>query len=149
MMKLTNEEKQLKNAIKKMVREHLENYGAFNTYEDDSKENDNTDGRKADMNTENEKEEKLRSEVEAYFKQPGVDCAYFAYRLANVEPEDGNDTNAMKNARSSFMKKLNHEENESGYPYSFDSSEVNRLHSMISSDQISEAVNKAMKKILG
>ena len=143
-MKLTNEEKQLKAAIKQIVRESLENYGAFNTYEEDNK-----DGRKADMNSKNEKEEKLRSEVESYFKQPGVDCAYFAYRLANVDPKEGSDTNEMKNARSLFMKKLNHEDNESGYPYSFDSSEVNRLHSLISSDQISEAVNKAMKKILG
>lgn len=148
-MKLTNEEKQLKAAIKQMVRESLENYGAFNTYEEDKKEDDGKDGRKADMNSENEKEEKLRSEVESYFKQPGVDCAYFAYRLANVDPKEGSDTNEMKNARSLFMKKLNHEDNESGYPYSFDSSEVNRLHSLISSDQISEAVNKAMKKILG
>lgn len=148
-MKLTNEEKQLKAAIKQMVRESLENYGAFNTYEEDKKEDDGKDGRKADMNSENEKEEKLRSEVESYFKQPGVDCAYFAYRLANVDPKESSDTNEMKNARSLFMKKLNHEDNESGYPYSFDSSEVNRLHSLISSDQISEAVNKAMKKILG
>lgn len=148
-MKLTNEEKQLKGIIKQMVRESLENYGAFNTYETDNKEDDGKDGRKADINAENEKEEKLRSEVEQYFKQPGVDCAYFAYRLANVEPKEGSDTNEMKNARSLFMKKLNHEDNESGYPYSFDSSEVNRLHSLISSDQISEAVNKAMKKILG
>lgn len=148
-MKLTNEEKQLKAAIKQIVRESLENYGAFNTYEEDNKEDDGKDGRRADMNSENEKEEKLRSEVESYFKQPGVDCAYFAYRLANVDPKEGSDTNKMKNARSLFMKKLNHEDNESGYPYSFDSSEVNRLHSLISSDQISEAVNKAMKKILG
>lgn len=148
-MKLTNEEKQLKAAIKQIVRESLENYGAFNTYEEDKKEDDGKDGRRADMNSENEKEEKLRSEVESYFKQPGVDCAYFAYRLANVGPKEGSDTNEMKNARSLFMKKLNHEDNESGYPYSFDSSEVNRLHSLISSDQISEAVNKAMKKILG
>ena len=148
-MKLTNEEKQLKAAIKQIVRESLENYGAFITYEEDNKEDDYTDGRKADMNSKNEKEEKLRSEVESYFKQPGVDCAYFAYRLANVDPKEGSDTNEMKNARSLFMKKLNHEDNESGYPYSFDSSEINRLHSLISSDQISEAVNKAMKKILG
>lgn len=148
-MKLTNEEKQLKAAIKQIVRESLENYGAFNTYEEDNKEDDGKDGRRADMNSENEKEEKLRSEVESYFKQPGVDCAYFAYRLANVDPKEGSDTNEMKNARSLFMKKLNHEDNESGYPYSFDSSEVNRLQSLISSDQISEAVNKAMKKILG
>lgn len=148
-MKLTNEEKQLKAAIKQIVRESLENYGAFNTYEEDNKEDDGKDGRRADMNSENEKEEKLRSEVEYYFKQPGVDCAYFAYRLANVDPKEGSDTNEMKNARSLFMKKLNHEDNESGYPYSFDSSEVNRLHSLISSDQISEAVNKAMKKVLG
>lgn len=148
-MKLTNEEKQLKAAIKQIVRESLENYGAFNTYEEDNKEDDGKDGRKADMNSKNEKEEKLRSEVESYFKQPVVDCAYFAYRLANVDPKEGSDTNEMKNARSLFMKKLNHEDNESGYPYSFDSSEVNRLHSLISSDQISEAVNKAMKKILG
>lgn len=148
-MKLTNEEKQLKAAIKQIVRESLENYGAFNTYEEDNKEDDGKDGRRADMNSENEKEEKLRSEVESYFKQPGVDCAYFAYRLANVDSKEGSDTNEMKNARSLFMKKLNHEDNESGYPYSFDSSEVNRLHSLISSDQISEAVNKAMKKVLG
>ena len=148
-MKLTNEEKQLKAAIKQIVRESLENYGAFNTYEEDNKEDDGKDGRRADMNSENEKEEKLRSEVESYFKQPGVDCAYYAYRLANVDPKEGSDTNEMKNARSLFMKKLNHEDNESGYPYSFDSSEVNRLHSLISSDQISEAVNKAMKKVLG
>ena len=39
-MKLTNEEKQLKAAIKQIVRESLENYGAFNTYEEDNKEDD-------------------------------------------------------------------------------------------------------------
>jgi hypothetical protein len=76
-----------------------------------------------------------------------VNNAPYAYSLYNVKPEKGRDTNDMKNARKKFADNLNHETNENGYPYSFDSNELNKLKNMISGNQLSEAINKAFKKV--
>ena len=139
----------LKNRIKGIVRETLESFGDFSQFEasdeDDEKDDDEgTSERKpinnpngvSDMNNETKDEHQLRNEAEAYFDNEkdgrGVDIAPYAYKLYGVEDAKGKDTNDMKNARSKFMKCLNHEPNENGYPYSFTSAEINRLNSFIS-----------------
>ena len=138
-------EQKLKTEIKAMVRESLENFGGYSQFESSDKE----DGRLSDMNTETDDEAETRDSIENFFKQPGVNNAPYAYKLYGVEPKKGKDTNAKKNARKKFADCVNHEKNENGYPYSFDSNELNTLKGMISGNQLDEAINKAFKDILG
>lgn len=136
-------EKELKNEIKAMVRESLNSYGDFSQFEASNDETDSKktekedDGRLSDMNTESDDEKETRDSIEAFFKQPGVNNAPYAYELYGVEAKEGQDTNDMKNARKKFADCLNHEKNENGYPYSFDSDELNHLKGMISGNQLS------------
>jgi hypothetical protein len=136
-------EQKLKKAIKQMVRESLESFGGMSQFEAEDSESEpkeltKSDSGKADFNHENRDEEERRAQVEKFFSKDGVDIAPYAYKLYHVEAREGEDTNDMKNARSKFMKCLNHEPNEAGYPYSFSSSETNKLQSMISSNQLNE-----------
>ena len=137
-------EQQLKNRIKSIVRESFESMGGFSQFEaSDSEDNEpkplkKSESGKADFNDENGDEQERRAQVEKFFNQDGVDIAPYAYQLYHVEKREGDDTNDMKNARSKFMKCLNHEPNEAGYPYSFSSDETNKLQSMISSNQLNE-----------
>ena len=140
-------EQKLKNHIKSLVRESLENFGDFSQYE--ARDNDDEDGRLSDMNTETDDEAETRDSIENFFKQPGVNNAPYAYELYGVEAKEGQDTNDMKNARKKFADCVNHEKNENGYPYSFSSNELNTLKGMISGNQLNEAINRAFKKILG
>ena len=140
-------EQKLKNHIKSLVRESLENFGDFSQYE--ARDNDDEDGRLSDMNTETDDEAETRDSIENFFKQPGVNNAPYAYKLYGVEAKEGQDTNDMKNARKKFADCVNHEKNENGYPYSFSSNELNTLKGMISGNQLDEAINRAFKKILG
>lgn len=144
-------EEQLKNEIKALVRESLDRYGDFSQFEssEEPKNDNNEDERLSDMNTETEDEKETRDSIEAFFKQPGVNNAPYAYELYGVEAKEGQDTNDMKNARKKFADCVNHEKNENGYPYSFDSDELNTLKGMISGNQLDEAINKAFKDILG
>ena len=139
-------EQKLKNHIKSLVRESLENFGGFSQYE--ARDNDDEDGRLSDMNTETDDEAETRDSIENFFKQPGVNNAPYAYELYGVEAKEGQDTNDMKNARKKFADCVNHEKNENGYPYSFSSDELNTLKGMISGNQLDEAINKAFKKVL-
>lgn len=146
----------LKSVIKGMVREMFESPDGLSQFESSDSEPEKlekSDSGKADFNHENKDEEERRAQVEKFFGKPGVDIAQYAYKLYNVIPREGEDTNEMKNARGKFMKCLNHEPNESGYPYSFSSEETNKLQSMISSNQLNEsidnAVKNAIKKVLG
>ena len=134
----------IKEQIKQFVRESLENLGGYSQYESSDEE----DGRLSDMNTETDNEAETRDSIENFFKQPGVNNAPYAYKLYGVEAKEGQDTNDMKNARKKFADCVNHEKNENGYPYSFDSDELNTLKGMISGNQLDEAINKAMRKIL-
>jgi hypothetical protein len=146
MAKRVINESQLATIIGNIVKKTLkENYfgGDIGTFEDTD---DGKDGRKSDMDIESGEDKQRRGQVEEYFKNPGVDVAQFAYRLYNVETKEGEDTNDMKNARSKFMKCLNHETNDSGYPYSFTTSEINRLHSIITNNQMNENINRAVNK---
>lgn len=137
----------LKEQIKGIVRETFESMGGFSQFEaSDSEDNEpkplkKSQSGKADFNDENQDEQERRAQVEKFFNQDGVDIAPYAYQLYHVEKREGDDTNEMKNARSKFMKCLNHEPNEAGYPYSFSSDETNKLQSMISSNQLNEAIN--------
>ena len=142
-------EQKLKNHIKSLVRESLENFGDFSQYEARDNDDEDKDGRLSDMNTETDDEAETRDSIENFFKQPGVNNAPYAYELYGVEPKEGQDTNDMKNARKKFADCVNHEKNENGYPYSFSSNELNTLKGMISGNQLNEAINKAFKKILG
>ena len=140
-------EDRLKQYIKGIVRESLESYGDFSQFEasregGEPQRLEKTDSGKADFNHENQDEEERRAQVEKFFNKDGVDIAPYAYQLYHVEKREGEDTNDMKNARSKFMKCLNHEPNEAGYPYSFSSDETNKLQSMISSNQLNERVIK-------
>ena len=139
-------EQKLKNHIKSLVRESLENFGGFSQYE--ARDNDDEDGRLSDMNTETDDEAETRDSIENFFKQTGVNNAPYAYELYGVEAKEGQDTNDMKNARKKFADCVNHEKNENGYPYSFSSDELNTLKGMISGNQLDEAINKAFKKVL-
>lgn len=136
-------EQKLKNEIKTMVRESLENFGAMYQFEvDDNDERDENnvdtdDERLSDMNTETSDEKETRDSIEAFFKQPGVNNAPYAYSLYGVDAKEGQDTNEMKNARKKFADCLNHEKNENGYPYSFSSDQLNTLKGMISGNQLS------------
>ena len=145
--KITLNESEFRHMIRKIVKESLENYGDFSQFE--TKDSDGEDGRLSDMNTENDEDAEVRDSIEKFFKQPGVNNAPYAYSLYGVDAEEGKDTNDMKNARKKFADCVNHEKNENGYPYSFNSSELNRLKGMISGNQLSEAINKAFKNILG
>ena len=98
------------------------------------------------MKSEKGEDKHRRGQVEGYFSNPGVDVAQYAYRLYGIEPKKGEDTNDMKNARSKFMKCLNHETNETGYPYSFTTAEVNRLYSIISNNQLNENINRSVSR---
>ena len=141
-------EYQLKERIKNIIRESFESMGDFSQLEtSDSEESEpkplkKSESGKADFNDENENEQERRAQVEKFFNQDGVDIAPYAYQLYHVEKREGDDTNEMKNARSKFMKCLNHEPNEAGYPYSFSSDETNKLQSMISSNQLNESRGK-------
>ena len=141
-------EQKLKNHIKSLVRESLENFGDFSQYEARDNDDEDKDGRLSDMNTETDDEAETRDSIESFFKQPGVNNAPYAYKLYGVEPKEGEDTDEMKNARKKFSDCLNHEKNENGYPYSFNSEELNTLKEMISSNQLNEAINSAFKKVL-
>lgn len=122
-------EQQLANYVYKLVRESLDYLSMMsNEASNDSEEEENGDDKK--------RNNRRRQEVEEFFKQPGVNPAQYAYKLYSVEPVEGNDTNDMKNARSKFMKCLNHDKNQDGYEYAFDSSEVNTLFSMISGNEL-------------
>ena len=117
-------------------------------YSFENKKDDGKDGRLSDMNSESDDEAETRDSIENFFKQPGVNNAPYAYSLYDVEAEKGKDTNDMKNARKKFADCVNHEKNEQGYPYSFSSAQLNQLKGMISGNQLSEAINKAIKKVL-
>lgn len=137
-------EQRLKEEIKSMIRESLENFGAMSQFEAednepefDNRDIDSEDERLSDMNTESEDEKETRDSIEAFFKQPGVNNAPYAYSLYGVEAKEGQDTNDMKNARKKFADCLNHEKNENGYPYSFSSDQLNTLKGMISGNQLS------------
>ena len=108
--KLLNEE-QVSSLIYRMVRESLDAMPSNFNFEADNQDNDNN------SNDEKKRGDKYRQEVEAFFKQPGVNPAQYAYDLYGVKPVEGDDTNEMKNARSKFMKCLNHETNQDGYEY--------------------------------
>lgn len=131
-------ESQLKSIIYNQVRKYL----TENLYLESDKEND----RLSDMETETKKEQELRNSVEDYFKKPEVNNAPYAYKLDNVSPQKGKDTNAMKDARHDFAAKLNHTKNEAGYPYSFTSSEVTHLANMISNSSLNEAISRAVNE---
>lgn len=151
--KLMNE-RQLGSLIYKMVNESLNALSGYNFESNDSNDDNvqNDDSKK--------RNNRRRQQVEAFFKQPGVNPAAYAYKLYRVKPVEGDDTNDMKNARSKFMKCLNHEKNEDGYEYAFDSAEVNTLFSMISGNELKEnklrlsesdimyMVNESVKRVL-
>ena len=136
-------ESQLRNIIAEQVKAYLaeEFFGNENFYSEAE-----DDERLSDMNNESEEESELRDSIESFFKQAGVNCAAYAYKLYGVKAAKGEDTDDMKNARSKFAKCLNHEKNEAGYPYSFTSAELNTLKGMISSNQLNERINKAVNE---
>ena len=136
-MKLNITENILRNIISQSIKKCLNEN--FISESDDDK-------RLSDMESESEEEQETRDSIETFFKQPGVNCAAYAYNLYNIEVVEGEDTDEMKNARSKFAKCLNHEKNEAGYPYSFTLEELNTLKGMISSNQLNERINRAVNK---
>jgi hypothetical protein len=141
-------ETQLRNMIAEQLKAYLneEFFGNENFYSESE-----NDKRLSDMNNETDEESELRDSIESFFKQAGVNCAPYAYKLYGIKAVEGEDTDEMKNARSKFAKCLNHEKNEAGYPYSFTSAELNTLKGMISSNQLNEriarAVNESFRKL--
>lgn len=123
-------EEQITSLIYRMVKE---SFDAMPSNFDFEVKNQNSDDEADD---DKKRGDKYRQEVEAFFKQPGVNPAQYAYDLYGVTPVEGDDTNDMKNARSKFMKCLNHETNQDGYEYAFNSEEINKLKLMMSSNQV-------------
>lgn len=156
MAKKIMNERQFNSLIYKMVCESIDALSGYNFESNDSNNGDD-DVQNDDSKRRNNRR---RQQVEAFFKQPGVNPAAYAYRLYGVKPVEGDDTNEMKNARSKFMKCLNHEKNEDGYEYAFTSAEINELFSMISGNEMKESiirlsqsdlihmVNESVKRIL-
>lgn len=157
-------ESQLKNIIDKCVKSYLvrerinENIKqslleTFNSelgndlFEADSAEEEKSADKKKDSkkDRESESDKKKRNQIEDFFRNPAVNNASYAYELYNVKPSPGKDTNAMKNARKKFSDNLNHAENEEGYSYSFSSSELNKLQSLISRNRLAESIEKLKK----
>lgn len=136
----------VKKKAMRILKEEYENMGDFSQFEEEgedvgreSKESrgEESDGRLADIHDETQSEKIVRNQVEEFFKQPGVDNAPYAYKLYNVIPKKGKDTNDMKNARKKFADNVNHAKNQNGYAYTFTSAEINRLQSMISNSELS------------
>lgn len=78
---------------------------------------------------ENKEKNARRTEVYKDLKKDGVNTAQYAYKLYPNKDE--------ASARGLFMKKLNHDLNDNGYPYQFNSKEINRLYSMLSNGTLS------------
>lgn len=102
------------------------------------KDKDKSEGKFNDYNEETPEDKELISSIEKYFKNPGIDMAPFAYKLFDVTPVEGDDTDEMKNARSLFYKKVYNELNDSGYPYQFSPEEAVSLQSAISDHELNE-----------
>lgn len=79
--------------------------------------------------------------VISYFKQAGVKCAPYAYKLwPKLE---------QSNARSQFTKCLKGRKNDNGVPYTFTQGEINRLYSMITSTEtLAESKRQRIRKIV-
>ena len=143
-----------KKRVLKMLKEEFKNWGNYSQYEEEGEDvgresresKGEEDGRLADIHGESQAEKKVRTQVENFFKQPGVDNAPYAYKLYNVRPEKGKDTNDMKNARKKFADNVNHATNQNGYAYTFTSAEINRLQSMISNSELQEQSFRKTKK---
>ena len=87
-------------------------------------------GKKEKKKTGKKKPEIARSaEVYKTLKKDGINTAEFAYRLYPRKKKNA--------ARGIFAKKLNHALNDNNIPYKFNSTEVNRLYSMLSSGEYS------------
>lgn len=158
-------ESQLKNIIDKCVKSYLirerinENIKqslleTFNSElgnelleTENASEEDKSVDKKKDSNKdeENKSDKKKRNQIEDFFRNSAVNNAAYAYDLYNVKPSPGKDTNAMKNARKKFSDNLNHARNEDGYSYSFSSSELNKLQSLISRNRLAESIEKLKK----
>ena len=69
------------------------------------------------------------AEVYKTLNKDGINTAEFAYRLYPRKKKNS--------ARGIFAKKLNHALNSNKVPYKFNSKEVNRLYSMLSSGEYS------------
>lgn len=124
------EEQFLKQYIKKIVNECLKSLNENYYFEEESSGNNNGE-------TSNNNFRRKRVQIQKFFSQDGVNPAAYAYKLFNVEPVEGKDTNDMKNGRSLFMKKLHNEKNQDGSTYEFTSEELNRLYSLISGNELS------------
>jgi hypothetical protein len=116
------------NEIKRIIRNTLleifnNEIGPFETEEKTNKNNKDNDISK-----------ETRDSIEAFFKQPGVNNAPYAYNLYGVDAKEGEDTNEMKNARKKFADCLNHAKNDAGYEYSFSSEQLNHLANTISTN---------------
>ena len=87
-------------------------------------------GKKEKKKTGKKKPEIARSaEVYKTLKKDGINTAEFAYRLYPRKKKNA--------ARGIFAKKLNHALNDNNIPYKFNSTEINRLYSMLSSGEYS------------
>ena len=114
-------------------------------------EKKDSDEKKDDMA--DDKKKTIEGEVSDFFDDNGVNTAQYAYKLYGVKPKKGKDSKDEKNARGLFMKKLHHEKDKrTGYTYSFDSKELNKLESMIS-DRLNEAklskiISESIQKVI-
>jgi hypothetical protein len=146
----------LSKLISEAINEELKNFdnlselfhsdADFKTHEEKD-----SDEKKDDMA--DDKKKTIEGEVSDFFDDNGVNTAQYAYKLYGVKPKKGKDSKDEKNARVLFMKKLHHEKDKkTGYTYSFDSKELNKLESMIS-DRLNEAklskiISESIQKVI-
>lgn len=137
-----NEEKMLKNYIKGLVREAFYDMGNYMQENDiEEKKHNKSHGEKSVHNAKKNIKKrdgkhnmKYRRSVviDALNTEKGgkgeikLDVAPYAYALWPEKDEDS--------ARSYFYKCLKGEPNDSGVPYEFSDSEINRLYSMLSNN---------------
>lgn len=119
---MLNEEKILRDTIKRMVKESIfdiVNGGMAEKKSEDSKK------KKSERRSSDDREmsEKRKKRIIQALKDPTVDVAQYAYELWPDKDEDS--------ARSYFYKCLDGKTNDEGDVYTFSDEEFNRLHSML------------------
>ena len=120
---MLNEEKILRDTIKRMVKESIFDIVNGGMYEKKSESSSDSDKSERRSSEHKEISGKIKKRIIQALKDPTVDVAQYAYELWPDKDEDS--------ARSYFYKCLDGKTNDDGDVYAFSDDEFNRLHSML------------------
>ena len=120
---MLNEEKILREKIKRMVKESIFDIVNGGMYEKSSKEETSKKSNSSSEKKHSKFSEERKKRIIQALKDPMVDVAQYAYELWPDKDEDS--------ARSYFYKCLDGKTNDDGDVYTFSDDEFNRLHSML------------------